>query len=182
VYSATFSPEGTRIVTASQDKTARVWDAATGQPIGEPLKGHEKEVWSAAFSPDGKRIVTASGDETARIWDAATGKAIAEINGHEDTVSSAAFSPDGKRMVTGSSDKTARVWDVFRDTQALVSAAKAAIPRCLKPEQRKQYFLLPEPPDWCVEMAKWPFDTPAWKQWLADKRAGKSPPPQTTVQ
>ena len=60
VMSAAFSPDGKRIVTASEDKTARVWDAATGKPIGEPLKGHEDAVSSAAFSPDGKRIVTAS--------------------------------------------------------------------------------------------------------------------------
>ena len=59
VYSAAFSPDGQRIVTASADKTARIWDAASGQPIGEPLKGHEDVVTSAAFSPDGLRIVTA---------------------------------------------------------------------------------------------------------------------------
>ena len=60
MWSAAFSPDGKRIVTASEDKTARVWDAASGKPIGEPLKGHEAVVCSAAFSPDGKRIVTAS--------------------------------------------------------------------------------------------------------------------------
>ena len=75
VLSAAFSPDGKRIVTASSDKTARLWDAETGKPIGEPLKGHEAEVRSAAFSPDGKRIVTASWDKTARLWDAETGKA-----------------------------------------------------------------------------------------------------------
>ena len=143
------------------DKTARIWDAATGKPIGEPLKGHEDAVRSAAFSPDGKRIVTASSDKTARVWDAESGKPIGEpLKGHEDEVRSAAFSPDGKRIVTASDDKTARVWEVFPNTQAFVSAAKAAIPRCLTPEQRKAFFLPPEPPSWCIEMAKWPYNTP----------------------
>ena len=73
VWSAQFSPDGTRIVTASADKTARVWDAATGKSLAT-LAGHEDGVWSAQFSPDGTRIVTASGDKTARVWDAATGK------------------------------------------------------------------------------------------------------------
>ena len=87
VLSAAFSPDGKRIVTASADKTARIWDVATGQPIGEPLKGHKADVWSAAFSPDGKRIVTASRDKTARLWDAATGQADRRAaQGHEEAV------------------------------------------------------------------------------------------------
>jgi hypothetical protein len=82
----------------------------------------------------------------------------------------------GKRIVTASEDKRARVWDVFPDTQALISTAKAAVPRCLTLAQRNGFFLLPEPPAWCIEMAKWLYDTPIWKQWLADKGAGKNPP------
>ena len=85
VYSAAFSPDGSRIVTASFDKTARIWDAATGKEIAV-LRGHEDDVNSAAFSPDGSRIVTASDDKTARIWDAASGKEIAVLRGHEGTV------------------------------------------------------------------------------------------------
>ena len=66
---AAFSPDGTRVVTASEDKTARVWEAAEGKEIAV-LKGHAGVVESAAFSPDGKRVVTASRDKTARLWDA----------------------------------------------------------------------------------------------------------------
>ena len=68
MYSAAFSPDGKRIVTASADKTARLWDAETGKQIGE-LQGHGDSVLSAAFSLDGKRIVTASSDKTARLWE-----------------------------------------------------------------------------------------------------------------
>src|SRR5215831_7251415 len=71
VSSAAFSPDGSRIVTASLDKTAWIWDAATAKEIAV-LRGHEGGVWSAAFSPDASRIVTASDDKTAWIWDAAT--------------------------------------------------------------------------------------------------------------
>jgi hypothetical protein len=69
----------------------------------------------------------------------------------------------------------ARVWDIFPNTQALV-AAKAAVPRCLTIDQRKTFFLPPEPPAWCIDTAKWPYDTPTWEQWLAENRAGKNPP------
>lgn len=110
VYSAAFSPDGTLIVTASQDRTARVWDAATGASLAE-LKDLMDLVNSAAFSPDGTRIVTASADGTARVWDAATGASLAELKGHTESVPSAAFSPDGTSIVTASWDNTARVWD-----------------------------------------------------------------------
>src|SRR5215831_3734969 len=110
VRSAAFSPDGSRIVTASSDNTARLWDAASAKEIAV-LRGHDSSVNSAAFSPDGARIVTASWDKTARIWDAASAKEIAVLRGHDDSVNSAAFSPDGSRIVTASEDKTARIWD-----------------------------------------------------------------------
>ena len=81
VHSAAFSPDGSRIVTASDDKTARVWTAASGTLLAE-LKGHTDVVASAAFSPDGSRIVTASEDKTARVWRADTGTLLAELKGH----------------------------------------------------------------------------------------------------
>ena len=64
-----FSRDGTRIVTGSLDKTAKVWDARTGTPLLD-LKGHTGGVTGVSFSPDGTRIVTGSGDRTAKVWDA----------------------------------------------------------------------------------------------------------------
>ena len=110
VYVAAFSADGKRIVTASGDKTARVWDAETGLLLAT-LSGHTGVVHHAAFSPDGTRIVTASQDSTARVWDAETGKLLATLTGHARVVYDAAFSPDGNRIVTASWDQTARVWD-----------------------------------------------------------------------
>jgi dipeptidyl aminopeptidase/acylaminoacyl peptidase len=117
VMSAAFSPDGARVVTASADRTARVWDAKTGELITGPLL-HQAPVQSATFSPDGTRVVTASGN-TAQVWDAITGKPLTSPLEHQDKVVSAAFSPDGDRVVTASWDKTARVWDVRLDEGTL---------------------------------------------------------------
>ncbi|MBI4612351.1 MAG: hypothetical protein HY720_01950, partial [Planctomycetes bacterium] len=102
-----FSPDGTRLATASCDNTARRW-TADGKPIAV-LEGHADAVISVAFSPDGTRLATASVDKTARLW-SAEGKPIAVLEGHTDSVSEVAFSPDGTRLATASADNTARLW------------------------------------------------------------------------
>ena len=68
VYSAQFSPDGTNIVSASEDKAVRVWSVATGECV-QTLEGHSGWVFSAQFSPDGTNIVSASADETVRVWE-----------------------------------------------------------------------------------------------------------------
>lgn len=110
VEHATFSPDGRKVVTASRDHTARVWDAVTGEAITGPLK-HGHIVWKAVFSPDGLRVVTASHDGTARVWDARSGLPFSPALPHREPVVDASFSPNGRQVVTGGTDGMARVWD-----------------------------------------------------------------------
>jgi WD40 repeat protein len=112
------------VVTASDDRTARIWSARTGEVL-QVLRGHSSKVWSAAFSPDGARVVTASEDNTARIWSARTGEELRVLEGHTVGVRSAAFSPDGARVVTASGeffseDGTARIWSARTGEQLRV--------------------------------------------------------------
>jgi WD40 repeat protein/serine/threonine protein kinase len=110
VEHAAFSPDGRRVVTASRDHTARVWDAVTGDPISPPLR-HGDIVWKAVFSPDGRRVVTASRDGTARVWDAHRGVSIGAALPHRGALADVSFSPDGRRVLTADTDGKACVWD-----------------------------------------------------------------------
>ena len=110
VWSAAFSTDGTQIVTAASDKTARVFDSKTGANL-LTLEGHSRGLLSAAFSTDGTRIVTASSDKTARVYDAKTGANLLTLEGHSGSLNSAAFSPDGTQIVTASY-LTAHIWQL----------------------------------------------------------------------
>jgi hypothetical protein len=144
VRAAAFSPDGQRVLTASADNTARVWDAQSGNSLAV-LQGHQSAVGSAVFSPDGQRVLTASADNTARVWDAQSGNSLAVLQGHQSAVNSAVFSPDGQRVLTASWDHTVRVWRSFPDIKALLTYANTIVPRQLTDRQRHQFFLDTEP-------------------------------------
>jgi Tol biopolymer transport system component len=116
--SAAYSPDGRWIVTASDDGTARVWDAESRRQKME-LKHIDRVIHSAAYSPDGQWIVTASWDATV-VWDAGSGQQKMMWRGHSASINSAAYSPDGRWIVTASHDNTARVWEAESGQQMLV--------------------------------------------------------------
>jgi WD40 repeat protein len=100
-----------QVITASDDGTARVWDARI-RPQAFARLEHQGLVTAVAFSSDGMRVVTASDDGTARVWDATTGQPVTAPLAHRGLVTAAAFSPDGTHVATASMDDTVRIWDV----------------------------------------------------------------------
>ena len=109
VIAVALSPDGTRIVTASGDRTARIWDAATGTD-GHPHRPH-RPVPSVAVRPDGTWLATASDDDTARIWDAATGTTTRHPHRPHQLGKCGGVGPTAPALATASDDGTARIWD-----------------------------------------------------------------------
>jgi WD40 repeat protein/serine/threonine protein kinase len=110
ITSVAISSNGRRLVTGSEDHTAKVWDAETGRLL-LTVTGHTKSTGAVAIFPDGRRIVTSSEDATAKVWDMETGRELLTLKAPARLIESLAISPDGRRIVTGCADKTARVWD-----------------------------------------------------------------------
>jgi WD40 repeat protein len=117
INDVSYSPNGRYIVTASNDRTAIIWDAVNGVMIRK-LSGHTNCVLKAKWSPDGTRIATASSDETAIIWDANTGKRLNILNGQNSYVTNLIWSPNGNFIATeGNLDYTVIVWDAIHGTK-----------------------------------------------------------------
>lgn len=108
ISSASFNADGSRILTASYDGTAIIWNATTAEQIFV-FSGHAAALLSASFDRSETKVVTTSSDRTARVWNTQNGRLIATISGHTDRVISASFSRDGHRVVTVSADRTAKV-------------------------------------------------------------------------
>jgi hypothetical protein len=178
-----------RIVTASWDKTVRVWEVGTGKLV-MTFRGHDDSVEFGEFMDD-RMVMSTSTDKTIRIWDTQTGEQVAILRGHEGAVWSATARSTDDQIVSASLDKTVRLWRLAGDApiedspddaqetapKFSVAEARQAVPRCLSTAQRISFFLQPAPPDWCVELGKPPYNTPAWRQWLMDKQAGKETKP-----
>jgi WD40 repeat protein len=131
LYSVAFAPDGSTLATASNDRTIRLWDLATGREIASLFASSDTPVMPLmiAFSPNGRLLAAAEGDwESAdrpgqvRLWDVPTRREVAVLKGHQRPVSVVAFSPDGRLLASGSMDRTVRLWEI--SSHSLVATLK----------------------------------------------------------
>jgi WD40 repeat protein/nucleoside phosphorylase len=111
VTACAISPDGNWIVSASADKTLKLWNAHSGA-LRFTLEGHSAAVTSCVINPDGNRILSTSEDGTIRVWNAYTGNELLVLRGHKGAVTDCAISPDGNWIVSAATDKTLKCWDI----------------------------------------------------------------------
>jgi WD40 repeat protein len=130
VLDVAFSPDGLRLATAGDDRTARVWDARTGQML-LTLVGHTSGVNTVSFSPDASELATTSSDGTARVWDAASGDSRLTLSspGPGDGLGGLAWSKDGRKLAAATGDSTVGMWDISTGAQELRFAHPSFIQR-----------------------------------------------------
>ncbi len=112
VTAVDWSARGTRIASASYDKTAHVWDASDGSDL-ITYQGHWDRVLCIAWSPDGSLLASAGNDGTVQIWDPLTANLILTYREHSQPVLALAWSPDGKRIASACEDQTIHIWDTI---------------------------------------------------------------------
>ena len=114
-------PDGRLAVSASQDKTLKVWELGSGREL-RTLTGHTDHVNGVAVTPDGQRAVSASGDRTLKVWELASGRAIHTFTSYTDSVNGVAVSGNGTRVASASEDQTVTIWDM-EDGRELITLA-----------------------------------------------------------
>jgi len=119
VWSVAWSPHEGRVVSASSDATARVWDALNGDNLNI-YNGHMDSVYTVAWSPNGNRIASASFDKTVQVWNPTFGDHYYTYSGHTNWVWSVAWSPDGRRIASAGGDKTVQIWNATDGSHKII--------------------------------------------------------------
>jgi WD40 repeat protein/DNA-binding SARP family transcriptional activator len=143
VFGLVFAPDG-RLVSASRDGTAKIWDTRSGAKLSSFLAG-DVPLGQAALSPDGSRVGVAAEDGSVRVWDAETGRGLLTIHGHDLMVYGVAFSPDGRLLATSSPDGTTALH--LLPVHELVELARERVTRDLTEEECRQFLRLERCPE-----------------------------------
>ncbi|UFW69196.1 hypothetical protein [Bradyrhizobium sp. WU425] len=146
IYDANFSRDDTRIVSASRDGSARIWDVKTRRQIGRAMF-HREPVRVAQFSQDGRFVLTVSGAR-AYIWNAENNELLSDLEEHRFATGTAIFNRKADRVISVSQTEV-RLSKIFLDAEDLVDFAKSKLARCLSSAERRRYYLNEEEPAWC---------------------------------
>ncbi|MEH1823295.1 MAG: hypothetical protein V7L31_30185, partial [Nostoc sp.] len=111
VTAVAVTPDGKRVISASTDKTLKLWNLETGKNE-QTFIGHTGSVTVVTVTPDGKRVISASTDKTLKLWNLETGEDERTFIGHTGSVTVVAVTPDGKRVISASTDKTLKLWNL----------------------------------------------------------------------
>ena len=133
IHTVCFSPDGTKFLSGSHDKTVKLWDMKTGKCI-RTFKGHKRWVRSVCFSPNGQRILSASADKTIKLWNPDMEECEFTLSGHTDWVESVCFSPDGTKILSGSHDNTIKLWDVNTKECIRTLCGHRIVSACFSPD------------------------------------------------
>jgi WD40 repeat protein len=166
-------------LTTSEDGTARVWNARTGEPVSPYLR-HGARIWRGAFSPDGRTVATGSDDRTVRLWDPETGLPMSGSLEHSDSVGRLAFSPDGHRLLTFGGQ--VRLWDSIEAQTPVPMWFCDLVEALAGVRRREDGQLLPVGPEAISkarELARGGVNADfysRWAKWFLIERMQESPP------
>ncbi|KAH7913644.1 WD40-repeat-containing domain protein [Hygrophoropsis aurantiaca] len=140
IMAVAWMPDGKRVVSGSNDRSLRVWNAETGGKAMDPLLGHTDEVNAISISPDGRRIASGADDHTIRVWDAYTGELVlGPLRGHTDWVMGLIYSPDGRLLASAGGENEIRIWkaDSGELVRVITGHTEAVRSVCFSPDSRR---------------------------------------------
>jgi len=151
ILSAAFDAKASRVATASEDGTARLWNAETGEML-QQFSGFDNRIPFVAIADDGTSLATASPDRTVRLWSVGASAPVATYRGHLAGTAFVRLLPD-KSVVSIAEDGEVHHWEFSDDYRAMLRRARRAMPRCLTPDQTTQFGLPASISDRCASEA-----------------------------